>query len=125
MAAIELPQFLESPQFTEACQNILGWPDGLGAGDIRERFSGRENCAMLIGTTTANIGVMSSVPTLPILVVNNLIGASTALLWCNPEHRRAMPVNITTILRPSNGFNGLRTSSKRAMTRMSGRFAKR
>ena len=86
MAAVELFQFLESPQFTEACQNILDWPDGIGAGNIKERYFGREKCAMLIGTTTPNIGVMSFERILPIPVVNNLIVASTVLLWRKTEH---------------------------------------
>jgi hypothetical protein len=51
------------------------------AEDIRAREPGLEDAAMLISATMENIGVMTYQRIVPFTVVNNLIGASTPVLW--------------------------------------------
>ncbi len=86
MAAIELFRFFGSPHFTDAYQNILDLPDNLSAAELRQRFPDREGCAMLISTTMENIGVMTHQRIVPYVVVNNLMGHSTIVLWRKLEH---------------------------------------
>ncbi len=81
LAAIELFRSFGSPQFSEAFRAVLALPEGLSMAEIKERYPGREDAAMLISTTMENIGVMTFQRIIPFLVVNNLIGASTIVLW--------------------------------------------
>ncbi len=86
LAAIELFRFFGSPHFTEAYQSILDLPDNLGAAELRQRFADRESSAMLIATTMENIGVMTYQRIVPYIVVNNLMGHSTVVLWHKLKH---------------------------------------
>ena len=81
MAAIELFRFFGSPHFTEAYYRVLQLPDGLGRGELRARYPDTENAAMLISTTMENIGVMVYHRIVPSVVVKNLVGSSTCILW--------------------------------------------
>jgi hypothetical protein len=81
MAAIELLRFFGSPRFAEAYRMILQMPEGMGAEDIRGAEPELEKSAMLIGTTMENIGVMTYQRIVPFMVVNNLVGSSTIILW--------------------------------------------
>lgn len=81
MAAIELFRFFGSPRFAEAYQCVLDMPDGMDREKLRQHSATIENCAMLIGTTMENIGVMVFHRIVPSVVVRNLIGTSTILLW--------------------------------------------
>ena len=81
MAALELLRFFGSPRFAEAYRKILLMPEGLSAADIRTSEAGLESSAMLIGTTMENIGVMTYQRIVPFMVVNNLVGSSTIILW--------------------------------------------
>ena len=81
LAAIELFRSFGSPQFTEASASILQLPEGLNATEIRAQYPEKELCAMLICTTIENIGVMTYQRIVPFILVNNLMGATTILLW--------------------------------------------
>jgi hypothetical protein len=81
LAAIELFRSFGSPQFSEAFRAVLSLPEGLSMTEIKERYPNREDAAMLISTTMENIGVMTFQRIIPFLVVSNLVGASTIVLW--------------------------------------------
>jgi len=81
LAAIELFRSFGNAEFNKAYDAILNLPDGLSASEIDVQFPGRGNAAMLICTTMENIGVMTFQRIVPFLVVKNLIGKSTVLLW--------------------------------------------
>lgn len=81
MAAIELFRFFGSPQFAKAYGCVLKLPDGLGLTQLREHSADSENCAMLISTTMENIGVMVFHRIVPSIVVKDLMGTSTMILW--------------------------------------------
>jgi hypothetical protein len=81
LAAIELFRSFGSPQFSAAFRAVLSLPEGLSMAEIKARYPGREDAAMLISTTMENIGVMTFQRIIPFLVVNNLVGASTIVLW--------------------------------------------
>lgn len=81
MAAIELFRFFGSPQFSQAYHRVLQLPDGLDKYELRQQSDDMENCAMVISTTMENIGVMVYHRIVPSIVVNDLIGSSTMILW--------------------------------------------
>lgn len=81
MAAIELLRFFGSPRFADAYRTILQMPEGMSAEDIRTGDPALEKSAMVIGTTMENIGVMTYQRIVPFMVVNNLVGSSTVILW--------------------------------------------
>lgn len=81
MAAIELFRFFGSPRFAEAYQRVLQLPSGLDKKQLKEHAEDIETCAMLISTTMENIGVMVFHRIVPSVVVRNLIGATTIVLW--------------------------------------------
>ena len=81
LAAIELFRFFGNPQFSEAYRAVLSLPDGLDLAEIKKQHPDAENAAMLISTTMENIGVMTFRRIVPFLVVNNLVGTSTIILW--------------------------------------------
>lgn len=81
LAAIEMFRFFGNPHFTAAYKKILNLPDGLGVEDIRAGDPGLEEAAVLISATMENIGVMTYQRIVPFIVVNNLMGASTPILW--------------------------------------------
>ena len=81
LAALELFRFFGNPEFAQAYRRVLHLPDGLSADDIRDSEDNLEDSAMLICTTMENIGVMTYQRIVPFKVVNNLIGASTGILW--------------------------------------------
>jgi len=81
LAAIELFRFFGNPEFNRAYEKIMKLPDGLNSAEIEARHPDLEHFAMLICTTMENIGVMTFQRIVPYLVVNNLIGSSTGLLW--------------------------------------------
>lgn len=81
MAAIELLRFFGSPRFADAYRTILQMPEGMSAEDIRAGDPALEKSAMVIGTTMENIGVMTYQRIVPFMVVNNLVGSSTVILW--------------------------------------------
>ena len=86
LAAIEMFRFFGNPQFTTAYKMILRLPDGTTVDDIRNADPEVENAAVLIAATMENIGVMTYQRIVPFVVVNNLMGASTPLLWRKLEH---------------------------------------
>lgn len=81
LAAIEVFRFFGSPRFAEAYGAILRMPEGMTPATIRAEKPEVEKAAMLIGTTMENIGVMTYQRIVPYAIVNNLIGASTVVLW--------------------------------------------
>ena len=81
MAAIELFRFFGSPQFAKAYHCVLNLPDDLSTTELREYKPEAENCAMLISTTMENIGVMVFHRIVPSVVVKDLMGTSTVILW--------------------------------------------
>lgn len=86
MAAIELFRFFGKPEFNKAFECVLKLPEGLGTRELQQRVPGADHCAMLICTTMENIGVMTFQRIVPFLVVYNLIGSTTVLLWRKLEH---------------------------------------
>lgn len=86
MAAIELFRFFGSPDFAEAYRCVLRLPDGLSRAETREQLGVDASCAMFISTTMENIGVMVYHRIVPFVVVNNLMGTSTIVLWRKLEH---------------------------------------
>ncbi len=81
LAAIELFRTFGQPQFAEAFRSVLDLPDGLSRDELRSAYPDAENHAMLISTTMENIGVMTYQRIVPFLVVKNLVGSSTGMLW--------------------------------------------
>ncbi len=81
LAAIELFRSFGSPQFTDAYRSILRLPDGLSAAQIASDYPQQDKYAMLICTTMENIGVMTFQRIVPFLLVNNLLGGTTTVLW--------------------------------------------
>ncbi len=81
LAAIELFRFFGNAEFNRAYEKIMKMPNGLSTAEIEARHPDHEHYAMLICTTMENIGVMTFQRIVPYLVVNNLIGSSTGLLW--------------------------------------------
>lgn len=81
LAAIELFRSFGSPQFTEAYRNVIHYPDGLNAAELKRRYPDGEHYAMMIATTMENIGVMMYQRIVPSSVVHNLIGSSTRIMW--------------------------------------------
>lgn len=81
LAAIELFRFFGNAQFSAAYQMILHLPEDMDLKDIRSQKPELEAAAMLISATMENIGVMTFQRIVPFVVVNNLIGSSTTILW--------------------------------------------
>lgn len=81
LAAIELFRFFGNPEFNRAYDCVLKLRSGLSAAEIEAQEPDVSNCAMLICTTMENIGVMTFQRIVPFLVVKNLVGKSTILLW--------------------------------------------
>jgi hypothetical protein len=81
LAAIEMFRFFGNPDFTRAYKTILRLPDGMSAAEIRNEDPALEDAAVLISATMENIGVMTYQRIVPFTVVNNLMGASTPILW--------------------------------------------
>ena len=81
LAAIELFRSFGSPAFADAYRNVLHYPDGLNAKQLKQEYPDGEQCAMLICTTLESVGVMMYQRIVPSAVVNNLIGSSTIILW--------------------------------------------
>lgn len=81
LAAIELFRFFGNPDFNRAYECVLKLPDGLSAADVKKRSADISHCAMLISTTMENIGVMTHQRIVPYVVVKNLMGSSTVILW--------------------------------------------
>ena len=81
LAAIELFRFFGNPHFTAAYKTILRMPDDMSVEDIRKDGPELEDAAVLISATMENIGVMTYQRIVPFIVVNNLMGSSTPILW--------------------------------------------
>ena len=81
MAAIELFRSFGSPAFSDAYRRVLQLPDGLDADQIREQCPECEDAAMMIATTMENIGVMVYHRIVPSIVVYDLVGSSTIILY--------------------------------------------
>lgn len=81
LAALEMFRFFGNPHFTAAYKMILRMPDDMSAEDVRNADPELEEAAVLISATMENIGVMTYQRIVPFIVVNNLMGASTPLLW--------------------------------------------
>ncbi len=81
LAAIELFRFFGNPDFNRAYECILKMPDGLSAEEFESRGPSMGRNAMLICTTMENIGVMTHQRIVPYAIVDNLVGASTVILW--------------------------------------------
>lgn len=86
LAAIELFRFFGNAKFSAAYQMILHLPDDTNIMEIRDKNKNLEDAAMLISATMENIGVMTFQRIVPFVVVNNLIGSSTTILWRKLEH---------------------------------------
>ena len=86
MAAIELFRFFGSPDFAEAYRCVLRLPDGLSRLETREQLGVDASCAMFISTTMENIGVMVYHRIVPFVIVSNLMGTSTPVLWKKLEY---------------------------------------
>ena len=81
LAAIELFRSFGSPAFADAYRNVLHYPDGLNAKQLKQDYPDGEQFAMMICTTMESVGVMMYQRIVPSAVVNNLIGSSTIILW--------------------------------------------
>ncbi len=81
MAAIELFRFFGSPAFANAYLRVWHLPDGLNKAGIEALGRDMENSAMIIGTTMENIGVMVFHRIVPSVVVRNLMGMSSVILF--------------------------------------------
>jgi hypothetical protein len=86
LAAIELFRFFGNPYFTDAYKMILRLPDGLSAEDIRDEDEVLEEAVVLISATMENIGVMTHQRIVPFIVVSNLMGETTPILWRKLEN---------------------------------------
>jgi hypothetical protein len=81
LAAIELFRSFGSPAFADAYRNVLHYPDGVDAKQLKQEYPNGEQFAMMICTTLESVGVMMYQRIVPSAVVNNLIGSSTIILW--------------------------------------------
>jgi hypothetical protein len=81
LAAIELFRSFGSPAFADAYRNVLHYPDGVNAKQLKQEYPDGEQFAMMICTTLESVGVMMYQRIVPSAVVNNLIGSSTIILW--------------------------------------------
>ena len=81
LAAIELFRFFGNPHFTAAYKTVLRLPEDMTLDDIRAADPALEDAAVLISATMENIGVMTYQRIVPFIVVNNLMGQSTPILW--------------------------------------------
>jgi hypothetical protein len=81
LAAIELFRSFGSPAFCDAYRATLKLPEGVDAETMRTQYPESENAAMFISTTMENIGVMVFHRIVPSVVVNDLVGTSTGLLF--------------------------------------------
>lgn len=81
LAAIELFRFFGDTDFNRAYECVLKLPDGMTAAEFKARGPKLANYAMLICTTMENIGVMTHQRIVPYMVVDNLMGDSTVVLW--------------------------------------------
>ena len=81
LAAIELFRSFGSPAFADAYRNVLHYPDGLNAKQLKHEYPDGEQFAMMICTTMESVGVMMYQRIVPAAVVSNLIGSSTIILW--------------------------------------------
>lgn len=81
LAAIELFRFFGNARFTRAYKALLRLPDGMSAEDIRTNKQNLEEAAMLVSSTMESIGVMTFQRIVPFMVVYNLIGHTTVILW--------------------------------------------
>ncbi len=81
LAAIELFRSFGSPAFADAYRNVLHYPDGVDAKQLKQEYPDGEQFAMMICTTLESVGVMMYQRIVPSAVVNNLIGSSTIILW--------------------------------------------
>ena len=86
LAAIEVFRSFSNPHLTRAYTAILNLPDGLSASELEAQYPGYGHYAMLISTTMENIGVMTFQRIVPYLVVRNLIGTTTVVLWGKLQH---------------------------------------
>jgi hypothetical protein len=86
IAAIELFRFFGSPAFANAYLCVLQLPDGLDKSALRALGREVENSAMLIGTTMENIGVMVYHRIVPSIVVRNLMGNSSVIVFRKLQH---------------------------------------
>jgi len=81
LAAIELFRFFGNPDFTQAYMQVLRMQDDMTAEDVRASDANLEAAAVLISATMENIGVMTYQRIVPFIVVYNLMGGSTPILW--------------------------------------------
>lgn len=81
LAAIELFRFFGSADFVGASKLILQLPDGLSTAEIKADYPRQYESAMQICSTMENIGVMTFQRIVPFILVNNLIGSMTVVLW--------------------------------------------
>lgn len=81
LAAIELFRSFGNANFSKAYETILALPEGLSRSEINSRETTVRSSAMLICTTLESVGVMTYQRIVPFLVVRNLIGSSSVLLW--------------------------------------------
>ena len=86
IAAIELFRFFGSPAFANAYQCVLQLPDDLDKAALKALGRDVENSAMIIGTTMENIGVMVFHRIVPSIVVRNLMGNSSVILFRKLQH---------------------------------------
>ncbi len=81
LAAIELFRFFGNARFTRAYKELLRLPDGVSAEVIRTKEQSLEEAAMLVCSTMESIAVMTFQRIVPFMVVYNLIGHTTVILW--------------------------------------------
>jgi hypothetical protein len=81
IAAIELARSFQNAEFTRAHTFILGLPDGIEAGALRERSAEAEALAMVVSITFESVGVMVFHRVLPLRIVDELMGGTVVSCW--------------------------------------------
>jgi|SRR5688572_359490 hypothetical protein len=80
-AAIELMRSLQDHEFTHSFRLLYPLPEGIPADEFRALGVDHEEAALAIGTCFETIGLLVYRDSLPLPIVEELIGGAVVLLW--------------------------------------------
>jgi hypothetical protein len=81
LAAIQLSQSFENPEFTRAMRLVLSLPDGVTTSQLKEMDPHFEDAAMLVSLTLESVGIMVHRRTTSLEMVWELMGGVTLRSW--------------------------------------------
>ena len=80
-AAMELMRSLQDREFTHAFCMVYPLPEGVPAAQVRELGFEYEEAALAIGTRFETMGLLVFRDSLPLTLVEELIGGAVVLMW--------------------------------------------